>query len=459
MSQQQVFIVDDEEILCHSLAIDLKDDGYSVDVFHNGEDAVAKLEELHPGVVLLDLRLPNMDGITVLKRIIAFDKEIKVIMMTAYGDTQTTVEAVKCGAYDFINKPFELCEMKAIIKNGFESRILKREVTYLRHQQRKFKKYCELVGKSEKMTQIYRQIDILAQTWDTTVLILGESGTGKELVAEAIHRKSKRNKGSFVDINCASLPENLLESELFGYEKGAFTDAKETKKGLFELADGGTLFLDEIGELPLNLQAKLLRFLENKSFRRLGNGREITVDVRVVAATNRDLATAMEKNLFRKDLYYRLNVVSLCLPPLRERAGDILRLANYFLDTFCREMGKPLMKLADDVLDIFELYHWNGNVRELRNVIERMVIFSNSPIIGKELLAPEMYSQQVALDTKQPDDERMAATNLDEHLARLEKQIIRKTLDEAEGNKTKTAQMLGISRFSLGRRINKLFSD
>lgn len=459
MSQQKVFIVDDEEILCNSLSIDLKDDGYNVDVFHTGEDAVAKLEEIHPGVVLLDLRLPNMDGIAVLQHIVKFDKEIKVIMMTAYGDTHTTVEAVKCGAYDFINKPFELCELKAIIKNAFESRTLKQEVTYLRHQQRKFKKYSELVGKSEKMLEVYRQIEILAKTWDTTVLILGESGTGKELVAEAIHHKSKRSKASFVDINCASLPENLLESELFGYEKGAFTDAKESKKGLFELADGGTIFLDEIGEMPINLQAKLLRFLEKKSFRRLGNGNEITVDVRVVAATNRDLAMAMKKNLFRKDLYYRLNVVSLSLPPLREREQDILLLANYFLDTFCREMGKPPMTLADDVIEFFEQYHWNGNVRELRNAIERMIIFSNSPVIGKELLAPELYSLSEGFDTEISADEQMTSGNIDKRLAAVEKQIIRKTLDEANGNKTKTAQILGISRFSLGRRMEKLFSD
>lgn len=459
MPRQKVFIVDDEEILCHSLAIDLKDDGYSVDIFHTGEDAVANLEELHPGVVLLDLRLPNMDGITVLQHIVTFDKEIKVIMMTAYGDTQTTVEAVKCGAYDFINKPFELCELKAIIKNGFESRILKQEVTYLRHQQRKFKKYSELVGKSANMLEVYRQIDILANTWDTTVLILGESGSGKELVAEAIHRKSNRSKGSFVDINCASLPENLLESELFGYEKGAFTDAKESKKGLFELADGGTVFLDKIGEMPINLQAKLLRFLEKKSFRRLGNGREITVNVRVVTATNRDLAMAMEKNLFRKDLYYRLNVVSLSLPPLRERGEDIALLASYFFDTFCREMGKPLMKLSDDVLDIFAHYHWNGNVRELRNVIERMVIFGNSPVIGTDLLAPEMHGMLAGIASDRQEDGHGAEGNIDERLAALERTIIRKTLDEAKGNKTKTARMLGISRFSLGRRMDKLFSD
>lgn len=460
MSQRKIFIVDDEEILCNSLTIDLEDDGYIVSVFHTGEDAVSKLSEAHPGVVLLDLRLPCMDGISVLKHIHEFDEEIKIIMMTAYGDTQTTVEAIKCGAYDFINKPFELYELKTIIKNAFESRTLKQELNYLHYKQRKFKKYFDLIGKSEKMLELYGQIDVLAQTRDTTVLILGESGTGKELVAEAIHYKSKRCKASFMEINCASLPENLLESELFGYEKGAFTDAKELKKGLFELADGGTIFLDEIGELPLNIQAKLLRFLEKKNFRRLGSGKELKVDVRVVAATNRDLTIAIEKNCFRKDLYYRLNVVSVYLPPLRERKKDILMLADYFLDTFCREMGKPLMKLSDEVVGIFENYPWDGNVRELRNVVERIVIFGNTALVGKELLAPELFRNTAPSNTDYYWDESGIKTgNIDENLAAMEKQIISKTLKKTSGNKTRTAQLLGISRFSLGRRIDKLFTD
>lgn len=459
MSQQKVLIVDDEEILCNSLKIDLEDDGYDVSICHTGEDAVSKISEIRPGLVLLDLRLPCMDGIAVLKQIKEFDEEINIVMMTAYGDTQTTVEAVKCGAYDFINKPFELYELKAIIKNAFESRILKQEITYLRYKQRKFKKYFDLVGKSDKMLDIYRQIDILAETRDTTVLILGESGTGKELVAEAIHYKSKRSKASFMEINCASLPENLLESELFGYEKGAFTDAKKLKKGLFELADGGTVFLDEIGELPISIQAKLLRFLEKKSFKRLGSGKELKVDVRVVAATNRDLANAIQENDFRKDLYYRLNVVSLYLPPLRERTEDILLLANYFLDTFCREMGKPMMKLSDEVADIFEKYPWNGNVRELRNVVERIVIFGNNALVEKELLAPELVKTDIPSGSDSSIEPGEATGTIDEMLAAIEKQIITRTLKKTDGNKTKTAQLLGISRFSLGRRIDKLFTD
>ncbi|MFH1154883.1 MAG: sigma-54 dependent transcriptional regulator [Pseudomonadota bacterium] len=459
MSKRSVFIVDDEEILCNSLKIDLEDDGYLVSLAHTGEDAVAGIEEISPGVVLLDLRLPCMDGIEVLKRITAFDEDMKVIMMTAYGDTHTTVEAVKCGAYDFINKPFELYELKAIINNAFESRTLKQEVNYLRYKQRKFEKYCDLVGKSHKMQEIYRQIDILAETRDTTVLILGESGTGKELVAEAIHYKSKRSKASFMEINCASLPENLLESELFGYEKGAFTDAKQSKKGLLELADGGTVFLDEIGELPISIQAKLLRFLEKKSFKPLGSGKDLKVDVRIVAATNRNLASAIKDNFFRKDLYYRLNVVSLYLPPLRERKEDIALLASYFLDTFCREMGKSLMEFSNEVLDIFENYSWNGNVRELRNVVERIAIFGTGTRVEKKLLAPELLKSGPCPADYPASEMTGGGATLDAMLADIEKRIITSTLEKTNGNKTQTANLLGISRFSLGRRISKLFME
>lgn len=277
MSQKRILIVDDEKVLCRSLKMDLEDDGYKVSIANSGEEAIEKFSGFIPVVVLLDLRLPGINGIQVLKKIIDYDKDIAVIIMTAYGDTETTVEAIKCGAYHFINKPFELEELKKLVKQAIDSQALKREVEYLRYQQRRFYRFCDLVGQNRKMREIYNQIEILSKTQDTTVLILGESGTGKELVASAIHFKSKRNKAQFMEINCASLPENLIESELFGYEKGAFTDAKQQKKGLLELADGGTIFLDEIGEMPLSIQAKLLTFLEKKHFKRLGSGEDIEV--------------------------------------------------------------------------------------------------------------------------------------------------------------------------------------
>jgi len=457
MLNQRILIVDDEVILCQSLKMALEDEGYPVEIANTGEDAVRKVPVFDPGVVLLDLRLPGMDGIQVLKKIKDHNPEINAIMITAYGDTQTTVEAIKLGAYDFINKPFELSGLKALIKNALEKQTLLREVEYLRYRQHKFNRYCDLVGSSSQMMEIYKQIETLAGTGDTTILIRGETGTGKELVAGAIHYRSNRNTAPFMEINCASLTESLLESELFGYEKGAFTDAKQRKKGLFEIADRGTIFLDEIGEIPLAIQAKLLRFLDRKQFKRLGSGRDIKVDVRVIAATNRNLETAIREGAFRQDLYYRLNVVSLNLPPLRERKDDILLLANYFLDEFCREMGKPPKTLSPSVTDIFTHYPWNGNVRELRNLIERIVIFAKGTIIEKDLLAPAMLSGC----TKNSEVHAGEAIHpkgrgLDEMLSGFEKQIIEDALRQTGGNKTSAAEMLGVSRFSLSRRLEKL---
>lgn len=457
MSGDSIFIVDDEEVLCRSLKMDLEEDGYKVGVAHSGEEAMQQIPDFVPFVVLLDLRLPGMDGLQVLEEIRERDEDMNVIIMTSYGDTQITVEAIKRGAFNFINKPFELEELKGLIKKAIESRTLKREVEYLRYQQRRFYRFCDLVGKSQQMRQIYEQIDILSQTEGITVLIRGESGTGKELVASAIHFKSKRNKEPFMEINCASLPETLLESELFGYEKGAFTDAKQQKKGLFELADGGTIFLDEIGEMPLSIQAKLLRFIEKKQFKRLGGGKEIKVDARIIAATNKDLDDEIRGGNFREDLYYRLNVVSLYIPPLRERKEDIFLLANYFLDQFCRDMGKISMELSTEVAEIFENYPWRGNVRELRNVIERAVIFSKGKTIEKDLLPPEMIGKQ--RETKNgwiEKGEWLKGSPIDDILTEVESEIIKDSLVQTQGNKSRAAERLGISRFSLNRRLERL---
>ncbi|RLC29243.1 MAG: sigma-54-dependent Fis family transcriptional regulator, partial [Deltaproteobacteria bacterium] len=368
-----------------------------------------------------------------------------------------TVEAVKCGAFHFINKPFELEELKKLVRQAIKGQVLKREVEYLRYQQRKIYRFCDLVGQSDKMMEIYRQIEILSKTDHTTVLVLGESGTGKELVASAIHFKSKRNKAPFMEINCASLPENLIESELFGYEKGAFTDAKHQKKGLLEIADNGTVFLDEIAEMPLSIQAKLLTFLEKKQFKRLGSGKNIEVDVRIIAATNQDLAKAIEKKKFRKDLYYRLNVVSIHAPPLRERRDDILLLSNYFLEEFSKDMGKTPKTLEPEVEEIFNAYPWYGNVRELRNIIERAVIFCRGNKVDKDLLPREM------LNYKNPGVPELKFqgrgknnTSIDMILLEVEKQIIEDSLRQTTGNKTMAARQLDISRYSLTRRINKL---
>ncbi|MCP4672460.1 MAG: sigma-54-dependent Fis family transcriptional regulator [Desulfobacula sp.] len=457
MAQEKILIVDDEQVLCQSLKMDFEEDGYAVKVSNSGEHALKQILNFDPAVVLLDLRLPGIDGIEVLKKIHDFDPDIAVIIMTAFGDTTTTVEAVKCGAFHFINKPFELDELKKRVKKAIKGRILEREVEYLRYQQRKIYRFCDLVGQSDKMMEIYKQIEILSQTDQTTVLVLGESGTGKELIAGAIHFKSKRTKAPFMEVNCASLPENLIESELFGYEKGAFTDAKQQKKGLLEIADHGTVFLDEIAEMPLSIQAKLLTFLEKKQFKRLGSGKDIEVDVRIIAATNKNLLKAIEKKKFRRDLYYRLNVVSIQAPPLRKRKDDILTLSNYFLEEFSKDMGKIPKTLLPEVEDIFNAYPWYGNVRELRNVIERAVIFCKGRTVDKNLLPREMLNcKAVENFKKQSPGKKKINMPIDTALLEFEKQIIDNALELTGGNKTMAADTLGISRYSLNRRIKRI---
>lgn len=462
MVQEKILIVDDEKVLCQSLKMDFEEDGYIVKISNTGEDALGLISSFNPGVVLLDLRLPGINGIEVLKKIKAYDPDIAVIIMTAFGDTRITVEAVKCGAFHFINKPFELEELKKRVFQAVKDQVLKREVEYLRHQQRKIYRFCDLVGKSDKMMEIYKQIEILSKTDHTTVLVLGESGTGKELVASAIHFKSKRNKAPFMEINCASLPENLIESELFGYEKGAFTDAKQQKKGLLEIANQGTVFLDEIAEMPLSIQAKLLTFLEKKQFKRLGSGKDIEVDVRIIAATNQDLVKAIENKKFRKDLYYRLNVVSIHAPPLRERKDDVLSLSNYFLSEFSRDMGRGPKTLTSEVEKIFKAYPWYGNVRELRNVIERAVIFCKGKTVDKGLLPKEMLEYKnseisdLSFQSQIHQDSQKNQPHIDAVLLKVEKQIIDDALKKTKGNKTMAARLLDISRYSLTRRINKL---
>ena len=465
MAQERVLIVDDEKILCRSLKMDFEEDGYLVKISNSGEQALELISEFYPAVVLLDLRLPGINGIEVLKKIKVYDPDIAVIIMTAFGDTTITVEAVKCGAFHFINKPFELEEIKKLVRQAIKGQVLKREVEYLRYQQRKIYRFCDLVGKSDKMMEIYEQIEILSKTDHTTVLILGESGTGKELIASAIHFKSKRNKAPFMEINCASLPENLIESELFGYEKGAFTDAKQQKKGLLEIANHGTVFLDEIAEMPMSIQAKLLTFLEKKQFKRLGSGQDIKVDVRIIAATNQDLVKAIEKKKFRKDLYYRLNVVSIHAPPLRERKDDILALSNYFLEEFSKDMGKIPKTLLPEVEEIFNAYPWHGNVRELRNVIERAVIFCKGRTVDKDLLPREMLNYKnpkvSELKFQNPINhyQGQKTTPIDTVLLEVEKQIIDDVLKQTKGNKTIAARLLDISRYSLTRRINKYHKE
>ncbi|WP_022664283.1 sigma-54-dependent transcriptional regulator [Desulfospira joergensenii] len=458
MNKARILIVDDEIILSRSLAMAFESKGYEVCHADSGEKALERLEDFSPELVLLDIRLPGMNGITVMEKILAWNPEIPVIVMTAYGDTQTTVDAIKKGAANFVDKPFELDDIRHLVEKALDDRHFRKDYEYLKYQQRKFYRFCDLVGQSKGMKAVYKKIDMLAGTGDTTVLVRGQSGTGKELVASAIHYKSRRNKAPFIEINCASLPEQIIESELFGHEKGAFTDAKNTKKGLFELGDKGTVFLDEIGDMPMPAQAKLLRFLEKKQFRRLGSCRDIKVDVRVIAATNKDLDLAIREGGFRQDLYYRLNVITLNLPPLKERKEDILLLADYFLSQFCHEMKQAPKKLSREVKEILVRHPWEGNVRELRNLIERAIIFTKAEVIGPDVL-PREFSRKSetgrdfpALEKEDPEPGEDLKTSLD----RFESRLICSALEKTKGNKTKAGRRLGISRFSLNRRLERL---
>jgi len=439
----KVYVVDDEKILANSLKIALEDVGFSSFVFYTADDFLKKVGTEEPDIAIIDLRLPDMNGLDLLKTVKNISGNIEAIMITAHGDIHSAIAAIKAGAYDFINKPFELDEMLHIVEKCIGEKKSKQEIEHFRNKTYKNYDIGKLIGISTKLHDLLKTVKIVAQH-DSTVLITGESGVGKELIAKALHNESLRKNEKFIDINCSSMPEHLLETELFGYEKGAFTDAKNRKPGLIELADKGTLFLDEIGDMPLQLQPKLLRFLENKTFRRIGGKEEIKVDVRIVAATNRNLKKLVEEGKFRSDFYYRLNIIPLEVPPLRERVSDIPLLADYFLRNYSKKFGKNLA-FDEEVVDIFKHYSWPGNVRELKNIIERLALLATENFISINMLPSEM---------KEIKGEML--NNLDHKLLLYEKQLIEEALGEAKGVKQKAAEKLGISRHSLKRRLSKI---
>src|SRR5512139_3888475 len=385
-----ILIVDDDEVMRETLSDVLRKRGYEIFSVGSGNGALSMIKKSIIDLILLDMRLPDIDGLEVLKKIKEFDTEILVIMMTAYSDVQTAVSSMKSGAYDYINKPFELDELKLLIEKGLETKSLINEVRRLHRQQKENYENSHIYGVSPQIHYVKELIGMISKTQKTSVLIQGESGTGKELAANAVHYSSKRSSRPLMKINCSAIPDSLLESELFGYEKGAFTDAKNTKKGLFELADGGTVFLDEIGDMKPFLQSKILRFLETKAFMRVGGEREIKVDVRIIAATNKDLEGLVKEGIFRKDLYYRLKVMVVEMPPLRERPEDILVLSNLFIEENNREHGKNVKAFSPEAKKLMTHYHWPGNVRELRNVIERAMILSEQEFITPEQLPFEL---------------------------------------------------------------------
>jgi len=457
MPKERILVVDDEYLIRWSLQQELARDGYEVTAAEDGESALRCFRDSPPDLVLLDIQLPGMGGIEVLQKIKAADPETVVIMITAYGMVDTAVAAMKAGAYDYLNKPFNLEGVKLSIRKGLETSRLRGEVQRLRQEQQARFSLDRVVAVSAQMRTVLDLVSRVAFSGASTVLLQGESGTGKDLVAKALHYTGARAERPFMAVNCASLPEQLLESELFGYERGAYTDAKGTKKGLFELADGGTIFLDEIAEMRFDLQAKLLRVIEEKAFRRIGGVKDIQVDVRIVAASNKDLEEERRAGRFREDLYYRLKVVPILLPPLRDRPDDIVPLAQHYIQRFNREFGKQVKGLTPAAEQALLRYAWPGNVRELKNVFERAVLLQTGSVVDAEDLPPEILDGQETLAAS-PGAAAAGYTIPANGLCldKLEDDLVRQALERTEGNQTKASRLLGISRDSLRYRLRKM---
>lgn len=445
METGKILIVDDEEIMRESLTDWLKEDGYSVDAVEDGFKALEAVQKERYNVMLLDLKMPKMDGLEVLKRVKEMKLDLPVIIVTAYATVDTAVSAIKQGAYDYIVKPFHPEELGSIIKKIIEHQNLVKENILLKKELSHRYQMQDIIGKSAKIQAIFELIKTVAPT-KSTVLIEGESGTGKELVARAIHENSLRPEGPFIALACGALPQSLLEAELFGYEKGAFTGAVSQKKGKIELADNGTLFLDEIGDIDAKTQVDLLRFLQERTFRRLGGTEEIKVDVRIIAATNQDLKKLVNEGRFRDDLYYRLNVFTITVPPLRERKEDIPLLVKHFIDKYRIETGKNIEKISESALQILMEYDWPGNVRELENAIEHAVIVNEGPIILPKALPNFCYAAK---------SESKTAKEIEKSLQEIERDHIISVLLSTKCNISKAAQILGINRVTLYRKIKE----
>lgn len=448
-----------------SLQAGLEDHGCQVETAETMEEANLLIKEFHPHIIFLDICLPDGNGLDMLEQVKKHLPEIAVIMMTAYGDTKSTVRAIKLGAVDYINKPFDLEEIQLLVNKTFQHLNLQSEVEVYRKEKKR--QEVSFIGSSEATKTFVSELTRVAAVRDTTVLILGETGTGKELAARYIHQKSERHTKPFMDINCGALPANLIESEIFGHEKGAFTGAAALKKGLFELADGGTLFLDEIGELAQEMQVKLLRFLEERKFKRVGGARDVEVDIRVIAATHRNLEQMVEENEFRSDLFYRLNVVPITLPPLRKRDSDIIMLAEYFLKDYCYQMGRQTLQLSEEVKAKLLQYPWPGNIRELKNIMERAAILQRDLFVSIEDLPKEFLKKEKApvvfeKDTHNQNEVRSielteGGVSLEDIIEDLEKKYIQTALQRTRWNISRASSLLGMSRYALQRRVEKYF--
>jgi two-component system, NtrC family, response regulator AtoC len=456
-----ILIVDDERTLARAVKAYLAEYGYEAEVAHDAEQAVGMLETLRPDVVFSDVRLPGMSGIDLLRRVREFDPSISVVIMTAYGTIEGAVEAVKLGAFDYLKKPVDLEELKLLADRARETSVLKQELSYYRRREAREVPFAGIIGESSALRAVLEQAHQIAALDETPpVLITGETGTGKGLIARTIHASSPRSSRPFIEVNCTAIPATLMEAELFGHERGAFTDAKESKLGLFEAAEGGFLFLDEVGDVELSLQGKLLKAVEDRTVRRVGGIRDRRIDVRILAATNRDLEREAQRERFRRDLYFRLAVIILRLPPLRERAGDILALAQHFLSRFNAKYGKQVRRIAPRAGELLQAYPWPGNVRELSHVIERAVLWSSGSLLEAEHLSLEIPQGSAAVEqAASPPTERasdgapLQPPGVD--LERWERAMIEQALRDSDGNQTKAAQRLGISRDTLRYRLKK----
>jgi DNA-binding NtrC family response regulator len=454
----RILIIDDEKLIRESLTHLLADAGYRVEVASRVDDAKIQIAKEVYDLILIDLRLPDGSGIDLMRHIHdQIDYAPLCIMMTAYGSVDTAVEAMKYGAYDYINKPFKSKEILLIVKLALETGKLKREVRDIVKEQSRAN---DIISADPMMERVMVMVRKVADNRDVSVLIQGESGTGKELVAKAIHNLSERSGKPFVSINCASIPGNLLESELFGYEKGAFTDAKNRKLGLLEKGNGGTVFLDEIGDMEAPLQAKLLRVLEESKFRRLGSVEDVTIDVRFLSATNQSLEKLIEENRFREDLYYRLKVINIVVPPLRERRQDIELLLKFYFDLFNRKLKKNVSEISAGALELLQKYQWRGNVRELKNMVERIMILEDSEIITEEHLPLEVFSanrdrNRFGLALPREYDFRQGV-DFNELVKSFSSYLIEEAMKVAGGNKAKTARLLNMDRGTLRYQIKKL---
>jgi two-component system, NtrC family, response regulator PilR len=447
---KKILIVDDEPSMRELLSIMLRKESFEVLVAESRATAAAMLAKGPVDMVITDVRLPDGDGIEILRHVKAASPETVVIVMTAFGSTQTAVAALKLGAHDYLTKPFDIEELKIVVRGALEKRQLEEENLLLKAEFRTRHGLDRIIGVSPPMAAVFRMVRSVAAT-NSTILVTGESGTGKELVAKAIHALSPRKDAPFVSVNCGALTESLLESELFGHVKGAFTDAHQNKKGLFESAHRGTLFLDEVGETSPGMQVKLLRALQDRTIRRVGGNDETEVDVRVVAATNQPLEGLVQEKRFREDLFYRLNVIPLRIPSLRERNEDIPLLAEHFLSQFSKEMGKSVARISSEAMERLVRYSWPGNVRELENVIERAVALETTPSILVERLPEALQSEKAP----GPSSPLRGGFSLDDHLLSIERDLLQEALTRAAGERGEAARLLGVSPRSLRYLLSK----